>query len=768
MNTSSLAHLAYSTSATLASRPSQPNYCVLPSQHEHQEAKFSPDARAASLLDGFERELDIQHADEDTIILAFARLGSLPASSQLLSMDSFVVGPTEKLGVALQPKVLAHFGQEAQGVQKRTEQVQPSQALDPYIDAVQVKSRVNNKRGPRVRAALVPQAQRIVDLESKASYYHKSVHSVVEGGHQYEWDSSDDDDDDDDDLDSYDGDHFHQHGHKLTKYSEKDGGKQRKKKRKRKKRIYVKLGGHHVGPRGYQSSGHKYQADKKKRRKKKKTVGKKKKVYKAYLYKPVKKSYEKGHHDEHHDYQHDHEHHYYHPSSKYSYHDDKYGDKHVSVYQQHKPGKLIHLDVLSAKGKGMSVAGLLGYTLLCVNYLLVLQQPHYDQYSGHHYTKYSPHSSSDYHTDHKSPLSLKAKHGSGPVILAHCADLPGPVQVPLSTKLAKQMLTSTQSYSTAAASPPAYYYTLSPSHIESTSDEYQLVTTRRAGSGLQSPIQNYLNRLLLPTTSTSTANTLLVDDYNSQDLVDNQYAPIRVVGNPRRRPASAARLTNSNLALVNRPARVVLLDGQPQVVSSRDNLMDMRERQVPVEVHVIRQRFSGPARSVQLEPDRQDWSQIARGPNDSLGVQVPVAVRAPSSLAASGRMLADQPTRDQRRTSNSSGELTNNQMLELPEYALSGDSIELTCRHRMSVSRLYSVKWFKDSLEFYRFIPANGARSKSSLFLPDVHLDLARSNSELLYLRNVTHRTSGLYRCEVVSGKFAGELFQLTGHDKAA
>lgn len=94
-------------------------------------------------------------------------------------------------------------------------------------------------------------------------------------------------------------------------------------------------------------------------------------------------------------------------------------------------------------------------------------------------------------------------------------------------------------------------------------------------------------------------------------------------------------------------------------------------------------------------------------------------------------------------------------VLDLPEYVLSGDSIELTCNHRMPLDRIYSVKWFKDSLEFYRFIPANGPRPKSFLPLAELRIDLARSNSESLSLRNVSHLSSGLYRCEVVSGELS-------------
>lgn len=214
-----------------------------------------------------------------------------------------------------------------------------------------------------------------------------------------------------------------------------------------------------------------------------------------------------------------------------------------------------------------------------------------------------------------------------------------------------------------------------------------------------------------------------------------------------RRGRLVSRTPASRLLLLNRQ-----LDQQPQVVGTRDNLVDLRGRQVDIGMRVERNRFSGPQRAVSLvENSEDDWRQPL------VGAQVPLAVRSPASgdLGGEDRMLADQPLSGVLPGNNASQQVagSNNQMLDLPEYALSGDSIELTCNHGMPVHRLYSVKWFKDLLEFYRFIPANRPRTKSSLFLPEVRIDLARSNSVSVYLRNVTHKTSGLYRCEVVSGK---------------
>jgi len=700
-----------------------PNYCVLPSQHSHT---FS-----ASLLELLQDEREHSLLSATMLLAGERQMGLDGEESQQIGHEQF-----EGAGSA---------------ISELEAQQQQQQLLDPYIDAVQVRGRVNNKRGSRVKALPSPR-----DHEPNPSYYSKTVHVEELKEDSEEWDFSDSSEDEDD-YDEKSGKHYH-------------GGDLSKKKRKR---VYVKKkyphGMHHGGKRGQHA---KWRGRKKPKGMKKK----KKKVAYAYVYEP------EGHKAGHSHYSHHHGHH-----DHYDKHD---GHKHKA--------KLVHLDMVD-KGK-LSLAGLLGYTLLCVNYLLVLQQPTYDKHSGHYYTKYSPHGAKG------DMVELKS---GGPVILAHCGELPAP------TSLARARLSSSGSelversnssevqpaaasyYATTgasddnnddtaivytsrrspAASPPSYYYTLAPSSgssLYSVGAEDYFGSRRSSGSFL-SPIQDYLNRLLLPT-----SNPLANTDYED-------YSPLRVVGGPQSVLRSQQRQRNSTgqpadggqvsgRLVVSRQRilagggggggnrqQVVLVEGQPRVVGARDNLAELRTRTVDILVRVTRNRFSGAQRPMNIV-EEGEWRWVPAGG------QVPLAVRPPFELQPRGgelerenQMQADQPARQDNveggassNSSSSSSSLGNNHILDLPEYALSGDSIELTCNHRIPVGRLYSVKWFKDSLEFYRFIPANGPRTKSSLFLPDVRLDLARSNSETLYLRNVTHRSSGLYRCEVVSGKWAG------------
>lgn len=812
-----------------------PNYCVLPTQHSHS---FPTILLQDLALDEEEEELifnsktnsftNKQHDHQITtnnqtlsnVGDANSKFGRSLENLQALTSTAI----TTSVSSSKQNFLIDHHYLTALGSGLDEEiyaNQQQQQHFDPYIDAVQVKSRINNKRGARVKALESPR-----DHEPKPSYYSRTVHVETSTkkedhhNHDADWETDDDDNDDDDDDHDHDDHHHHhysadkKHGrkkvYKVKAYPVKGYKKKNKKKKGKKNNHYYYLhgggGGKHGGGGasgyGYDKGGYnKYNKGKGKGKKgykrKKKLYGpKKKKVTYAYIYtKPKTKHYHS--HDDHYD------------DGKYKYH-----QKHHHGKDKYKMVHMDHHQLMDHHHKGgkMSIAGLLGYTLLCVNYLLVLKQPTYDKYNSHEYTKYSPH-------DKHGKGELVHVKGSGPVILAHCAELEAEklyrhqfsasnnIRSIRSTnpklvdhfmkKLSNASLESAESYDyhhsndhhshdddhsssglyylrrNNARSPPAYYYTLSPSYgsnqhsVGSYSGNsngygYSHYETSSNGGGLLSPIQNYLNRLLLPAGD---------DQYHGHDEHQHDdnysYAPIRVVGSPR------ARFGNNNRAAGGRVivggqangrsliggvnnARLIIVDGQPQVVKQRDNLVDLRSRQVDIQMHVIRRNFVGAQQMVDI-PEDPDFMLARRG---NLGVQVPIAVRPPNNNqillsqnenTGSEQMQADQPIDSANNSSPNNG--ANNQILDLPEFALSGDSIELTCNHRIPISRMYSVKWFKDSLEFYRFIPANGARSKSSLYLPDVRLDLARSNSQMLYLRNVTHRTSGLYRCEVVSGK---------------
>lgn len=48
-------------------------------------------------------------------------------------------------------------------------------------------------------------------------------------------------------------------------------------------------------------------------------------------------------------------------------------------------------------------------------------------------------------------------------------------------------------------------------------------------------------------------------------------------------------------------------------------------------------------------------------------------------------------------------------MLELvvPQHVVRGQNIKLECNFNLDGETLYSVKWYKDGNEFYRYVPQN-------------------------------------------------------------
>ncbi|XP_035220224.1 uncharacterized protein LOC118193282 [Stegodyphus dumicola] len=85
---------------------------------------------------------------------------------------------------------------------------------------------------------------------------------------------------------------------------------------------------------------------------------------------------------------------------------------------------------------------------------------------------------------------------------------------------------------------------------------------------------------------------------------------------------------------------------------------------------------------------------------------------------------------------------------EVPTLVVPGDSAVLTCFFDLGKEKLYSVKWYKDHVEFFRFFP-----SLSPQFMafpaPGLDIDMARSSPNTVYLRNLTLKSEGQYTCQV-------------------
>ena len=63
--------------------------------------------------------------------------------------------------------------------------------------------------------------------------------------------------------------------------------------------------------------------------------------------------------------------------------------------------------------------------------------------------------------------------------------------------------------------------------------------------------------------------------------------------------------------------------------------------------------------------------------------------------------------------------------LSVPGHKFVGDEGILTCRFDLEGEELYSVKWYKDGDEFYRFIPGERDQKVTVFQLSGVHVDVS-------------------------------------------
>lgn len=89
-------------------------------------------------------------------------------------------------------------------------------------------------------------------------------------------------------------------------------------------------------------------------------------------------------------------------------------------------------------------------------------------------------------------------------------------------------------------------------------------------------------------------------------------------------------------------------------------------------------------------------------------------------------------------------------MLQLivPKHVVLGDTIRLECNFNLDKEKLYSVKWYKDGNEFYRFVPEEKPPAMS-FNLPGVTAIIHNSTKRAVVLSSVNLMSTGRYRCEV-------------------
>jgi len=97
----------------------------------------------------------------------------------------------------------------------------------------------------------------------------------------------------------------------------------------------------------------------------------------------------------------------------------------------------------------------------------------------------------------------------------------------------------------------------------------------------------------------------------------------------------------------------------------------------------------------------------------------------------------------------------------VPDHAIQGDDVQLVCDYDLQGDKLYSVKWYRNGQEFYRYIPTDNP-STAIFRHPGLYINEYKSTESKIYLRNVDHMTTGLFRCEI-SGE--APLFQTASQE---
>ncbi|XP_050538802.1 uncharacterized protein LOC126904117 isoform X2 [Daktulosphaira vitifoliae] len=86
--------------------------------------------------------------------------------------------------------------------------------------------------------------------------------------------------------------------------------------------------------------------------------------------------------------------------------------------------------------------------------------------------------------------------------------------------------------------------------------------------------------------------------------------------------------------------------------------------------------------------------------------------------------------------------------VKIPAFIFMGDSVQLFCDYDMQMDNLYSVTWYKDNEEFYRFVPSS-IHLKHSYHMDGITVDNAHSDSKKVTLRYANLLMNGEYKCEV-------------------
>ncbi|XP_043279453.1 uncharacterized protein [Venturia canescens] len=86
--------------------------------------------------------------------------------------------------------------------------------------------------------------------------------------------------------------------------------------------------------------------------------------------------------------------------------------------------------------------------------------------------------------------------------------------------------------------------------------------------------------------------------------------------------------------------------------------------------------------------------------------------------------------------------------LQIPQHVAINQTVKMECNFNLDRELLYSVKWYKDGHEFYRFVPKDSP-AVQVFPVPGVSVDINHSTERSIALNSVELTSTGRYRCEV-------------------
>ncbi|KAJ8961278.1 hypothetical protein NQ318_008963, partial [Aromia moschata] len=86
--------------------------------------------------------------------------------------------------------------------------------------------------------------------------------------------------------------------------------------------------------------------------------------------------------------------------------------------------------------------------------------------------------------------------------------------------------------------------------------------------------------------------------------------------------------------------------------------------------------------------------------------------------------------------------------IHVPEVVQSGDTVTLSCEYDLEQVALYSIKWYWNDVEFYRFVPKESPPFRA-FPMTHVNIDTSRSGPTEVTLKGVRRQLTGDYKCEV-------------------